>query len=219
MDKEQAIEKLNDIRCHVKETSAEEQALVMAIDALKQPVVTDTNVGDKISKFIDGLEEIFADLRERHVDDSVCGLCEYDGAYMGQSGDWCNECPGFERDDCFELSDKTRKEWTEEIIKALPTVQPEPQWISVTERLPDNADHPGAFCPRYQVVTPYGVTEGWYRPHDHEKGGQWFALFWFMSQIYEIWNIDFERGDVPKVIGEAPVMEWRPLPEPYKPNK
>ena len=125
MDKEQAIEKLNDIRCHVKETSAEEQALVMAIDALKQPVATDTNVGDKISKFIDGLEEIFADLRERHVDDSVCGLCEYDGAYMGQSGDWCNECPGFDRDDCFKLSDKTRKKWTEEIIKALPTVQPE----------------------------------------------------------------------------------------------
>ena len=90
-----------------------------------QPVATDTNVGDAISKFIDGLEEIFADLRERHVDDSVCGLCEYDGAYMGQSGDWCNECPGFDRDDCFKLSDETRKEWTEEIIKALPTIQPE----------------------------------------------------------------------------------------------
>ena len=111
MDKEQAIEKLNDIRCHVKETSAEEQALVMAIDALKQPVVTDTNVGDKISKFIDGLEEIFADLRERHVDDSVCGLCEYDGAYIGQSGDWCNECPGFDKDDCFKLKGKYREEW------------------------------------------------------------------------------------------------------------
>lgn len=90
-----------------------------------QPVATDINIGDKISKFIDGLEEIFADLRERHVDDSVCGLCEYDGAYIGQSGDWCNECPGFERDDCFKLSDKTRKKWTDEIIKALPTIQTE----------------------------------------------------------------------------------------------
>ena len=78
-----------------------------------------------IDKFIDGLEEIFADLRERHVDDSVCGLCEYDGAYIGQSGDWCNECPGFDRDDCFKLSDKTRKKWTNEIIKALPSAQPE----------------------------------------------------------------------------------------------
>ena len=106
-----------------------------AIDALKQPVATDTNVGDAISKFIDGLEEIFADLREQHVDDSVCGLCEYDGAYIGQSGDWCNECPGFDRDDCFKLSDETRKKWTDEIIKALPTIQPERQkgeWIEIS---------------------------------------------------------------------------------------
>ena len=97
-----------------------------------QPVATDIYVGDKISKFIDGLEEIFADLRERHVDDSVCGLCEYDGAYMGQSGDWCNECPGFDRDDCFKLSDETRKKWTDEIIKALSPAQTEPKeghWI------------------------------------------------------------------------------------------
>ena len=35
MTNNQAIEKLNDIRCHVKETSIEEQALVMAINALK----------------------------------------------------------------------------------------------------------------------------------------------------------------------------------------
>ena len=90
-----------------------------------QTVATDTNVGDKISKFIDGLEVIFADLRERHVDDSVCGLCEYDGAYVGASGDWCNECPGFDRDDCFKLSDETRRKWTEQITKSLPSVQPE----------------------------------------------------------------------------------------------
>lgn len=77
----------------------------------------------EINKFIDGLEEIFADLRERHVDDSVCGLCEYDGAYMGQSGDWCNECPGFDKDDCFKLSDECRKRWMGDI--ALPSVQPD----------------------------------------------------------------------------------------------
>ena len=87
---------------------------------------------DLISKFIDGLEEIFAHIREKHVDDSVCGLCEYDGAYIGQSGDWYNECPGFDRDDCFKLSDETRKKWTYEIIKALSTIQPEPhegEWV------------------------------------------------------------------------------------------
>ncbi len=105
---------------------------LLATEPTIQPVATDIDVGDTISKFIEGLEDIFADLRERHVDDSVCGLCEYDGAYMGQSGNWCNECPGFDRDDCFKLSDKTRKKWTEEIIKALPPAQPEPKeghWI------------------------------------------------------------------------------------------
>ena len=99
---------------------------LLSTEPSAQPDVPNTNVGD-INKFIDGLEEMFAVIRERHVDDSVCGLCEYDGAYMGQSGDWCNECPGFDRDDCFKLSDKTRKKWTEEIIKALPTIQPEPE--------------------------------------------------------------------------------------------
>ena len=90
-----------------------------------QPDVPDTNVGD-INKFIDGLVEIFADIRERHVDDSVCGLCEYDGAYIVESGDWCNECPGFNRDDCFKLRDGIRKKWISEITACMmPSAQPE----------------------------------------------------------------------------------------------
>ncbi len=37
-------------------------------------------------------------------------------------------------------------------------------WIPVDERLPENAKHKGALCPRYQLMTKYGVTEGWYNP-------------------------------------------------------
>ena len=65
----------------------------------------------KITALVNEFEEILAHIREREVDDSVCGLCEYDGAYIGQSGDWCNECPGFNKDDCFKLKDKYREEW------------------------------------------------------------------------------------------------------------
>ena len=36
-------------------------------------------------------------------------------------------------------------------------------WIPVEERLPENAKHKGAFCPRYQVSTKFGVTEGEHR--------------------------------------------------------
>ena len=78
---------------------------------------------DAVNSLIDRFERILSDIRESRVDDSVCGLCEYDGAYMGQSGDWCNECPGFDKDDCFKLSDERRKKWLKELD--LPSAQPE----------------------------------------------------------------------------------------------
>ena len=129
---------------------------------------------------------------------SVCGLCEYDGAYIGQSGDWCNECPGFERDDCFKLSDKTRKEWTEEIIKALPPAPPEQRWIPVSERLPE-LDEDGY---SQKVLACFGNYSGCdileYRAT--EGIGKWY-----------IGDMD----DSPEDIGIM-VLAWMTLPEPYK---
>lgn len=69
-----------------------------------------------VSGLVDRFERILRDIRESKVDDSVCGMCEYDGAFIGQSGDWCNECPGFEKEDCFKLSDECRKRWVESAI-------------------------------------------------------------------------------------------------------
>lgn len=76
-----------------------------------------------LNGLIDRLEQILRDIRETNGDDSVCGMCEYDGAYIGQSGDWCNECPGFDKDDCFKLSDECRKRWLESV--EMPSAEPE----------------------------------------------------------------------------------------------
>ena len=65
--------------------------------------------GKNIKKLVDELEEIFSDIREKNVDDSVCGLCEYDCDH-GLDG-FANECPGFEWDDCFKLKEEYRREW------------------------------------------------------------------------------------------------------------
>ena len=78
---------------------------------------------DALNGIINRFEQILRDIRESKVDDSVCGMCEYDGAFVGESGDWCNECPGFEKDDCFRLSDECRKRWLESV--GLPAAQPE----------------------------------------------------------------------------------------------
>ena len=96
-------------------------------------------------------------------------------------------------------------------------------WIPVGERLPENAKHKGALCPRYQLMTKYGVTEGWYNP-DLES---WYILIWFMTERYLDSEIDFERGTCPKIVRcenkvndrHSIVMAWRPLPEPYSPER
>lgn len=83
---------------------------------------------DAINEIINRFEKILRDIRESKVDDSVCGMCEYDGAYIGQSSDWCNECPGFDKDDCFKLSDECRKRWLKSVN--LPSAQPEPSQVA-----------------------------------------------------------------------------------------
>lgn len=92
-------------------------------------------------------------------------------------------------------------------------------WIPVEKEFPPNAKHKGAFCPKYQIMTKYGVTEGWYNP-DYES---WFCLFWFVGSEFTEAHIDFEHGDVPERVriekGVEIVLAWRPLPEPYKPER
>ena len=60
MTNKQAIEKLNDIRCHVKETSTEEQALVMAINALEAQLSQEDATKDTTSDLISRQEAIDA---------------------------------------------------------------------------------------------------------------------------------------------------------------
>lgn len=49
------------------------------------------------------------EIREKYESDDVCGLCQYDGAYVGESGDWMNECPGFETNECFCMKNSIRE--------------------------------------------------------------------------------------------------------------
>ena len=56
----------------------------------------------KLKKVVDEMALIFADIREKNVDDSVCGLCEYD---------------------CFKLKEGYRKQWTD--LSDIPSVDPD----------------------------------------------------------------------------------------------
>ena len=107
--------------------------------------------------------------------------------------------------------------WARNTIDDLPSEQPEQRWIPCSDRLPDNANKPGDFCPKYQVMTTWGVTEGWFNP-DH-NGGMWDILVWFFIGRYDdSSDINFKRGDKPKMlwVPKEMVKAWRPLPDPYK---
>lgn len=89
-------------------------------------------------------------------------------------------------------------------------------WTSV-EELPPEDD--GEYCVRYQIMTKYGVTEGWYRPNENV----WYVLLW--RYLSENGEIDFEKGDIPTVelinpeIRTDIIIAWRPLPNPYHPEE
>ena len=100
-------------------TKDELDAIYLAIKALEQEPetghwITKESIKANMDEVLNELEMIFSDIREKNVDDSVCGLCEYDCDH-GLDG-YANECPGFERDDCFKLKEEYRNEWINKII-------------------------------------------------------------------------------------------------------
>lgn len=86
------------------------------------------------------------------------------------------------------------------------------EWISVEERLPENAKHPGALCPVYLVATKYGVTEGWYNP----DVGSWFIIVKRLTGCYDSeCDINFESGAVVclECAKDGIVTHWMPMPD------
>ena len=116
-----------------------------------------------------------------------------------------------------DIQDKLIYDVLESIIGTVNSQPKVGEWIPCSERLPENAKRKGAFCPKYQVMTQYGVTEGWYNP----EHGCWYILVWFLDNNFEESNIDLEKGDIPKRlrVPKRMVVAWQPLPEPWKGNQ
>ena len=77
-------------------------------------------------------------------------------------------------------------------VKDLPPAQLEPQWIPVSERLPEKSAN-------------YLVSVRWYREDDIE----------ISVYEYNAWHKEWNDGES---CGQR-VIAWMPLPEAYKPNK
>lgn len=52
---------------------------------------------------VEDMKLIVDAVREEHCDETCCFACKFDcDTSITDSGDYACECPGFERDDCFE---------------------------------------------------------------------------------------------------------------------
>ena len=87
---------VNDLK-HIQDLlEAEEQDLL-----LKLPCKTE----DVIQNARNLYESTCKQIRDMTVQDYVCGMCKWDcDMSITPSGDYMSECPGFEKDDCFELN-------------------------------------------------------------------------------------------------------------------
>lgn len=160
----------------------------------------------KLKELVNEMEEIFSNIREKNVDDSVCGLCEYDCDH-GLDG-FANECPGFEKDDCFKLNEKYRSEWIS--TKELPSAQPERIQNNVVH-LCDSCQYTYATCPSHGNDAVFGDGKGndnicacnKYLPisaQPERKKGRWIPV----TQIYRV-----TEGHFPKTH-----IEWVDATEP-----
>ena len=100
----------------IERTSTESKIMTEAAEEIKRlrnglefqiKLANDNNnsrlrLQDVILKGMDLYEETCKDMRETHIDDSVCGMCVED-CYRGLDGE-AFECSGFEKDDCFRLN-------------------------------------------------------------------------------------------------------------------
>ena len=115
---------------------------------------------------------------------------------------------------CVEASADIRELLDE--IENLPTIQPEPSWIPVSERLPEdlaevittwvNRDP----LPYYEFMRdkPFTAVSVHYK-------SEWY---WYSSTCADYLE-EYGRSDRDKVDKSIEIIAWMPLPKPYKPNK
>ena len=98
------------------------------------------------------------------------------------------------------------------MLEKAPTVEPKPQWIPVTERLPECGEH-------YESNDVLVSVD--YRPDDPEETKDTFvSIDHVCFNCFEQGEFSIER-DNPYDTEPSPyfVTHWLPLPEPYTPER
>ena len=102
------------------------------------------------------------------------------------------------------------------IVNNLPTIQPEPQWIPVSERLPEDlsevnatwVNHNPELYYEFTKDKPFTATAVYYK-------NEWY---WYSATCVDYLG-EYGRCDWNKIDEAIEIIAWMPLPEAYKPTK
>jgi hypothetical protein len=99
------------------------------------------------------------------------------------------------------------------LIDEQPTIQPEPHWIPVTERLPENNNPVNVTWVNHNPAFYYaGIKDKPFTATAHYHRGHWY---WYSSVTQD--NLDEYGTWTPDLVDkDVEITAWMPLPEPFK---
>ena len=106
----------------------------------------------------------------------------------------------------WDLGCRNQWEWDTEILRTLPTAEPERKWIPVTEELPEEREWLGT--KRFRTT----ISDEVYVTFENPKGERFCKHLSFQNGKLS----RFDQSTIDAFYPEAKLIAWMPLPEPYR---
>ena len=126
----------------------------------------------------------------------------------------CEDC--ISRKEALRIAELGAKEgllWLQMQLFILPSVQPKPKWIPVSERLPEDLEPVNITWVNHNPESYYAdIKDKPFTATGHYYKGRWY---WYSSTCQDYLE-EYGRCDVDEIDTDIEVIAWMPLPEPYK---
>ena len=106
----------------------------------------------------------------------------------------------------WDLGCRNQWEWDTEILRTLPTAEPERKWIPVTEALPEEREWLGT--KRFRTT----ISDEVYVTFENSKGERFCKHLSFQNGKLS----RFDQSTIDAFYPEAKPIAWMPLPEPWR---